>query len=219
MARTIPTNAVLSHWYKLIDGLSTSPLDFYGSVERVLNSRGVPDAKPSRIDWKEGGAFSAAREYLRITRGRYSFDICAAPYGNGSFFVSWWLGEPRPSPLIPTLVLFATYLALVILLSSTLGVVTGVFGAFVVIVGAVFVIGIFLPESPWEAYLVVIPVFGALYERFLRPTTYYKIDTALMFQCSVHAAVLEVIDELTKSSGIPSLSELERKPILRGFYK
>ena len=32
---------------------------------------------------------SAKREYLRMQRGKYAFDICAAPFGNG-FFVSWW---------------------------------------------------------------------------------------------------------------------------------
>jgi hypothetical protein len=219
MAKTIPTSAILSHWYKLIDGLPTSPLEFYRSVERVLERRGVPQTKRSRIDWKEGGAFSAKREYLRVARGRHGFDVCAAPYGNGSFFVSWWLGEPRPSPVVPTLLLIALYGALALVLVPKLGLVSGTVGALVLIVGAWFFVGIVLPEGRWEAYLVVIPGFGWLFEKHFRPSTYYKIDTALMFQSSVHAAVLEVIDELTTAHGLHPLSELERKPILRGFYK
>ncbi len=219
MANTVPTSAILSHWYKLIEGLGTSPLDFYSSVERVLERRAVPDSKPSRIDWKEGGAFSAKREYLRVSRGRHSFDICAAPYGNGSFFVSWWLGEPRPSPVLPTLLLFAVFLALGVLLGARTEPTLGFVASFGIILAAWLFVGIFLPESRWEAYLVVIPVFGWLFEKFFRPLTYYKIDTALMFQSSVHAAVLEVIDDLTKANGIQPLTELERKPILRDFYK
>jgi hypothetical protein len=51
------------------------------------------------------------------------------------------------------------------------------------------------------------------------PTTYYKIDTTLMFQESVHRAVVEVIDQMTQAKGLRALSESERKPILRNIFK
>jgi hypothetical protein len=51
--------------------------------------------RPQRVDWSEGGLLSAKREYLRATYGRYSFDICAAPFGK-DFFFSWWLTRRRP---------------------------------------------------------------------------------------------------------------------------
>ena len=44
------------------------------------------------IKHKEGGIFSSKRVYLRVTRKNHAFDICGAPFGNGTFF-SWWLGE------------------------------------------------------------------------------------------------------------------------------
>lgn len=87
---------VISHWYMLMEDFETSGLDFYRAVEDALRERGVPDARVSRVEWKEGGLATAKREYLRIERSRVAFDICAAPFGTGYFF-SWWLARiPQP---------------------------------------------------------------------------------------------------------------------------
>jgi hypothetical protein len=50
---------------------------------------------------------------------------------------------------------------------------------------------------------------------FARPWTYYRVDTANMFQTATHAAVLEVIDAITQSQGLKPLPESERKPIMK----
>src|SRR5262245_9628594 len=42
--------------------------------------------------FSEGMIGSAQRLYLRAKRGEYFFDICGAPFADGSF-VSWWLVE------------------------------------------------------------------------------------------------------------------------------
>ena len=60
------TAIILSHWYKLIDGLQASPNELYATIEKTLESRRIPDATPSRVAWQEAGAFSARREYLRV---------------------------------------------------------------------------------------------------------------------------------------------------------
>lgn len=120
----------------------------------AIERRAIPDAAQSRVDWREGGVLSAKREYLRVRRKQYTFDICGAPFGTG-FFVSWWLTEP----------------------------------------------------------------LGCLGGYIRRRETYYRIDTALMFQEAVHAAVLEVIDGMTSAKGIRGLSELDRKPILRSLVR
>lgn len=83
---------VISHWSTFVEGLSASPKDFYDDVQSALKTKLIPEAKFSRVDWKEGGIFSAKREYLRVRRKKLTFDICGAPFGNG-FFISWWLGE------------------------------------------------------------------------------------------------------------------------------
>jgi len=49
-------------------------------------------------------------------------------------------------------------------------------------------------------------------------TTYFHVDTALLFQESIHAAVLQVIDELTNVEGVRKLNESERKPVMREFF-
>jgi type II secretory pathway component PulF len=71
----------------------------------------------------------------------------------------------------------------------------------------------------WDDALVAMPILGPLYERIFRPETYFKMDTALMFQSAVESAVQEVIGAMTSAKGIRPLTELERKPILREFYR
>jgi len=166
--RAKKVSVVLSHWYHLIEGLQDSPLQFYGSVDEAIRRRQLPDVKLARVDYREGGLFSAKREYFRVRRKEYIFDICAAPFGGNAFFVSWWLGE-------------------------TIGFFSGL--------------------------LLLIPFVGPALVRALRPLTYFRLDTALMFQESVHAAVLEVLDERTSAKGLRMLSELERKPTLGEAFR
>ncbi|MEK7630502.1 MAG: hypothetical protein AAB417_00510 [Patescibacteria group bacterium] len=218
MPRSIPTAAIISHWHRLIENLETSSLEFYTAVEKAIEKRQVPDGKPSRIDWQEGGLLSAKREYLRVSRGRHSFDICAAPFGN-SFFVSTWLGEPRPSPVLPTAAAVIGFMVAWNLIGSQLGMGVGLLVSVLAVVIGLGIVGVLLSESGKEVYIVVIPVVGWVFERLFRPLTYFRIDTTLMFQEAVHGAVLEVIDALTQAKGLRPLSELERKPVLREFYK
>jgi len=89
---TAKPSLIFSNWNTMIEGLDASPQEFFSQVEKSIEERELPNAKMSRVDWKEGGVFSAKREYLRVRRKQYTFDICGAPFGNG-FFVSWWLGE------------------------------------------------------------------------------------------------------------------------------
>lgn len=115
MAKASP-KFVLSHWYYLLEGLQASPLDFYAAVEQAVARRQVPGVSLSRVDYREGGIFSAHREYLRVQRKKLVFDICGAPFGP-SFFVSWWLGELRSRfvtllLMIPILGLFVHHLLL-----------------------------------------------------------------------------------------------------------
>jgi hypothetical protein len=65
--------------------------------------------------------------------------------------------------------------------------------------------------------LSVIPVLNLLAGLLVRPVTYYKIDTALMFQQAIHSAITEVLDQITSAKGVRGLTESERKPIMRDF--
>lgn len=91
-------DSVFSHWNKPSEGFQTSAMDFYASVEAALQRRQIPDVSVYRVDLHEGRTLSAMREYLRFTRQKLAFDLCAAPYGTGYFYS--WLGERPPSRLL-----------------------------------------------------------------------------------------------------------------------
>lgn len=73
-------------------------------------------------------------------------------------------------------------------------------------------------ESGFFAWLSAIPGIGWIFQRFVKPLTYYKIDTAMMFQSIAHGAVLSALDTVTEAKGLRSLTESERKPIMRDFF-
>ena len=73
-------------------------------------------------------------------------------------------------------------------------------------------------ESGLFAWLASLPVLGFFLERFIKPLTYYKIDTGLMFQSVTHGAVLEALDGITQAKGLRALSDADRKPIMRDFF-
>ncbi len=213
---------VISHWHHPIENFQTSTLEFYAAVEQALQPRQIPDYSVSRIDWREGGVLTARREYLRIRRGKLTFDLCAAPFGTG-FFFSWWLTELPPT--------HALLWAILILIAGLglFGLCLAQFGLWGIIVGPLTVVGVVCglgyllrdgqlgPDA--EDFVLAIPFFGALYEKLFNPSSYYKTDTTLMFQSVVHAAVLEVVDLVMSSKGARPLTEFERKPIMREFYQ
>ena len=86
---------IVSNWNTMIEGLNVAPSDFYAALENRLKEKQLGGASVFKLEWREGGIFSPYRLYLRVRRKDHAFDICAAPFGNGTFF-SWWLGElPR----------------------------------------------------------------------------------------------------------------------------
>lgn len=156
-----------SHWYHLNENLQQSSKEFYNQLTQAIQKRKLPKVSLSQIYHKEGGVVSAKREYLRVKREEYIFDICAAPYGNG-FFVSWWLGEKI---------------------------------------------------SLLRTIMLSIPFLGAGIVAVFKPFTYYRMDAAMMFQESIHMAVLEVLEGIIEAKGLKALSETERKPIMKDFLK
>lgn len=64
-----------------------------------------------------------------------------------------------------------------------------------------------------------IPVIGTFITPAIGDVTLYQQDTTRMFQKAVHNAIINVIDEITKTQGLKVLSEGERKPIMSEFYE
>lgn len=85
-------SVILSHWYSRFDTFSYSTQEFYERLCAEIARRQMPDVRLLRVNLPEGGLLSSHRDYLRVTRGKFTFDLCAAPFGI-DFFVSWWLVE------------------------------------------------------------------------------------------------------------------------------
>lgn len=222
---------VISHWDQLIENVQASSLEFYNSVEKALEGRAVPEIHWSRVEHKEGGLASANRQYLRTHRGKYAFDICAAPFGTG-FFVSWWFTEPPLAFAFIYTLAFLFGVMIAVNIAFGVGMAIGAvikgyaFGLFLGGCAAILGVPAFLwligngirqGTIPGERTVLAMPLIGWIYESVFAPATFYAMDTALMFQKAVHQAVQEVIECMTANKGVRVLTEAERKPVMRQF--
>jgi hypothetical protein len=213
---------VVGHWHSLIDGFSTSSLDFYALVKAGIARREIPDLQIYPVEWQEGGVGSGKRIYLRVSREHLNFDICAAPFGTGYFF-SWWLAR-IPLVLLDLLFLFLVLVAsgavarVILLIASQeeqgaiAGCFFGFFGVFMFL-AMVFGLGAIVRYGNIgvEPTVLSMPITGFLYGLAFRPVTYFNEDTAILFRESVHHAVLEAIDQVTTAQGVRGLTEEARK--------
>jgi len=236
-----PPLVLWSHWCKLIENLSFSPEEFYDRTTAGLVAREIPKLKEQRVRINEGGLLSTKRLYLRLKRERIVIDICAAPFGTG-FFVSWRLLE------VPLRINWFALIAITVacLYAAWLFMTSGQpsFGrssrfdrmgppvnvwqvaySLTVLTAMLIVIALVLRKliafalRDVDGAILQIPLIGPLYERFVRQMTYYRVDIALMFQQAVHAAVTEVVDQITSAKGLPLLTADERKPIFNDLYR
>lgn len=212
---------LISRWPKYFTHFNTSPSEFYESVEAALAKHEIPGLEVSRVIWKEGSFLSADREYLRIGRRRLVYDICAAPFGR-DFFFSAWLVMLRPTLTIFHLIGMATTaFFFYFFVAQYWGVAKG--GS--ALIGALLLIWVFVRAGGFrgpvevEEFLLGLTLFGGIWNVFKRGISYFEYDTALMFQASVHSSVLEVLDALTDAKSLPRMSDSERKPINRDFFR
>lgn len=167
---------------------------------------------------------SDRREYLRISRERLTFDVCGAPFGTG-FFVSIWCGEKQNRlgglaiAFIAVAVLgwldwlFHPDFGLYQLLWRNLSISYTQTTLTILGILVVLLVGMIVRTGPnLDALLTGLPGIGYVYERFFRTITYYRFDKQCMYQQAVHAAVMQVIDEITTLQCIKPLSEFERRP-------
>ena len=219
MASKATPDVVVSHWSVLLENLQVSPLAFYTAVEAALSRRQIPATKNGRVDYKEAGLLSSSREYLHVSREKLVFDICGAPFGTG-FFVSWWLAEDRLefNAAIRLLIILGMLIIAGAIINTT-GLVLGTLTVLTLVFVGLWIASVMAEDGAFDDEVVVaIPLIGTLYLKLFKPSTYYRIDSMLMFQKAVHNAVLEVVDGLTAEKGLRALGEADRKPIMREFY-
>lgn len=155
-----------SHWNTLLENFDFSTKEFYQLLQSELESKGIEGLRIKEINFREGGAFSFSRVYLRVSWNDFEYDICGAKFADG-FFISWWLHYK---------------------------------------------------DTDAKIFISRIPFVGNWLVKVLYPITYFKIDTASIFMTYIQSSVLKVIDDISKKNGLRSLTESERKPILKDVF-
>jgi hypothetical protein len=198
---------VLSHWYALVPDFQTTSDEFYTEFEQELKLRQVVGLSVSRQEFVEGSLLSDKRVYLRMIRERFVFDICAAPFGTSYFFSCRFAIIPPVIRLWEILV-FLVGLGILFEISRRLfGSFFGIFVFFVAFVAGAWLLrnSIGLGLEDLDRTLTRLPVIGALYERFLRRETYYRLDTRLMYHDIVLDIMMTKVANLTDAKGIKLL--------------
>lgn len=212
---------VIDHWYCLVPSFTASGKEFYASIEKELKERQVPGLDIAYVDFAEGGVLSQKREYLRMTRERLVFDICAAPFGTAHFFSCRFAEIPAPIKLWQLLVVLVASLMTMLLTLHFLGL---ILGGIALLAGFVFLIyllrnAVAMGLKDLDATLIKSPVVGPIYENWFRKETYYRHDTRLMYCDTVNAVVKAKVEETTGAKGIKLIRYMENCPILSEFYK
>jgi len=212
---------VLSHWYSLVPDFNASSKEFYDAIEKELKDRQVPGLDISHVEFAEGSVLSAKREYLRMTRERLVFDICAAPFGTAYFFSCRFAEIPAVIRLWQIIVLLVSSYIIAILTWHLAG-----FRLGSCILAVVFMLIFYLLRNAVaiglrdvDAMLIKSPLLGPIYERFFRKETYYRYDTRLMYLDTVNVVVKTLVEETTGAKGITLIQFNEYSPILGELYK
>ncbi len=220
---------VLAHWSKLIENFQVSPSAFYELLVKAINKREIPNTTIEDVQWSEGGLHTAKREYLRVHRNEFTYDFCAAPFGTGFFISSWLIKTPKNllvSLLLLVGLLFGSFIvwAIIFAIFNALHfpAIISVVGMFLMVILYPIILlatGVLIREGiiPVEESILELPVVGYLYTLLFHPLTYYRIDSMIMFHETLHNALMEAVDDLTKEKGILALTEEDRKPLLRDF--
>ena len=212
---------VIDHWYALVPGFNSSTKEFYEGIEKELKTREVPGLEIFHVDFAEGGVLSQKREYLRMTRERLVFDICAAQFGTAYFFSCRFAQIPAAIKLWQLVVVLIGGFMTVALAFRFLGL---ILGAIVLMAGFVLLIytlrnAVAMGLKDLDAALIKSPVVGPIYENWFRKETYYRHDTRLMYCDTVNAVVKAKVEETTGAKGIKLIRYMENCPMLSELYK
>lgn len=154
MAFVLP-DPIVDRGHHLLGGVQLSAKAIYRRIEELIEERQIPQVRLSRVWWPEAGPLSSPREYLRIERLGYHFDVCAAPFGR-EFFVSWRLVQPLPT----WYAVLAWHVASVLILIVAFGLIQLTFGTGAFVAGQLG--SVLLPKDNILPLLAAVPG-GLLY--------------------------------------------------------
>jgi hypothetical protein len=224
-SRSKQAEAVKPQLFVPVDGQHFSTQEFYDQVESDLRARRVPRLRSKRVEFHEGSRLSDKRLYLRLARERFSFELCAAPFGSGYFFTLRYVEVPRGGWVMLILLLAAVGITLSLLflvLNHMLYHASGWFWIGLGVADVAAIVGLVAyrarkdannPPDPldkedpvtempdFDAFMLGLPVIGEWYER-IRKETYYRYDTRLMYQTIVSEIVERRVEELVATKGV-----------------
>ena len=205
---------VHDHQATYLENFSIAPGDLYKAIESEIAEKQLPDIEVSRVFFREGGLLSANREYLRVRRERFAYLVCAAPWGTSFFFstrfteipcsLRWW------EVIVALMFVAGAFIAYWQLLGLYWGIAIFALNliAFVTLCRNLVTMG----WNRLDDLLLRLPVFGVIYEAFLRPVTFFRDDTRGLFQNLVQSIVHRQIAAFTASSGLSLLEFKDLKP-------
>lgn len=216
------TAEVFSHWGTVLPGIHFSAQELYRKIEQTIRDRQWPGVEFLRVVHTEAGILSHKREYLRVIRQRQVFDVCAASFGKDYFF-TLREAEIRAQLTVATLIIFLVALAMLFGFSlSVFGLISGAVNFFILLgVGILVLFNVLrMGLTRLDGTLMRLPVIGPIYETwFRRSSTYFQLDTRLVFLKLMDDLVKEHVDEETSVKGVRVLSCFEHQPILDGIYR
>lgn len=210
---------VIEYWSDLIPDFNGSSSEVYGIIEEIVKQREVPGLECTREFWHEGGAVSAKREYLRFAHERQCHEICGAQFGTG-FFISYRVTtDPLILDPLGILLLLLAIAALLGVLVSLFGLEWGAITLVLLLCTAAFVMRTAVARGLGDLDRVFMktPLLGPLYELFLRPMTYYRIDSAEMYQKAVRDAVAEAFQSIFPDRPTQMVPGVVQPPIHPAF--
>lgn len=214
---------VHKHEGTYLENFAVPPDVFYKAIEGEIAALKIPDIAVSRVFFREGGPHTAEREYLRISRERFAYIVCAAPWGT-SFFFSKRFTEKTRNLRVWELVVMLGFLA-------------GAFVAYWHLLGLVWGIAIFvlnfiaavmlcrnLVDMGWnwiDDLLLGLPVVGTFYELYLRPGAYFRDDTRALFLNLADTIVDRQINAFTTERGVKlgEFKDLKQEGKLAAFMR
>ena len=237
-----PAENVKPQLFVPLDGRHFSSLEFYNQIEADLKERRVPRLRSKRVEFHEGSRLSDKRLYLRLARERFSFEVCAAPFGSGYFFTLRFVEVPRGGWVMLLLLILGVNTALALLLLLGNYMVNQASGWFWVGLGIADIAAIValvaynarrdaeFPPDPldetdpvqempdFDAFVLGLPVIGEWYER-IRKETYYRYDTRLMYQTIVSEVVEKRVEELVAAKGVKLMRPPFEDGTMQDFFQ
>lgn len=212
---------VLSHWYTPVPNFHASTSEFYAAIEAQLKEQKVPGLDISRVDFSEGGLLSDKRQYLRMTRERLVFDICAAPFGTNYFYSCRFAELPARLNIVSLIVTVLLFLVALNLSIQYLGFWQTLIYWPICLLALAYTLrnAVSLGLSDLDGRLIRQPLLGPLYERFFRSETYYRQDSRLMYLTVVEGVVKKLVEEETAAKGVTLITQYEYAPILGELYR